>query len=114
MKQVDVKELIAAMDELEKERGIKKEYLIESLEAALVTAYKKNFDAGDNVRVAIDGISGDIHIYAVMDVVKESEDPLLEISLKDALKVNKKASIGETVDTLAYFTDKIAHTYPIV
>ncbi len=41
MKQVDVKELIAAMDELEKERGIKKEYLIESLEAALVTAYKK-------------------------------------------------------------------------
>ena len=41
MKQIDVKEFIAAMEELEKERGIKKDYLIESLEAALVTAYKK-------------------------------------------------------------------------
>jgi len=98
MKQVDVKELIAAMDELEKERGIKKEYLIESLEAALVTAYKKNFDSVDNVRVTIDGISGDIHIYAVMDVVKESEDPLLEIGLKDAKKIRKDAKVGETVD----------------
>ena len=43
MKNIDVKELIGAMDELEKERGISKAYLIESLEAALVTAYKKNF-----------------------------------------------------------------------
>ena len=42
MKNIDVKELIGAMDELEKERGIRKAYLIESLEAALVTAYKKN------------------------------------------------------------------------
>lgn len=98
MKQVDVKEFISAMEELEKERGIKKSYLIESLEAALVTAYKKNFDTVDNVKVTIDGDSGEIHIYAVMDVVEESEDPLLEISLKDAVKVNKKAKIGETVD----------------
>ncbi|MCI8310449.1 MAG: transcription termination/antitermination protein NusA [Clostridia bacterium] len=98
MKQIDVKEFIAAMEELEKERGIKKDYLIESLEAALVTAYKKNFDTVDNVKVTIDGDSGELHIYAVMEVVEESEDPLLEISLKDALKVNKKASIGETVD----------------
>jgi N utilization substance protein A len=98
MKQVDVKEFIAAMDELEKERGIKKEYLIESLEAALVTAYKKNFDSVDNVKVTIDGDSGEIHIYAVMDVVEESEDPLLEISLKDAVKIKKSAKVGETVD----------------
>ena len=45
MKNIDVKELIEAMDELEKERGIKKDYLIESLEGALVSAYKKNFDS---------------------------------------------------------------------
>jgi len=98
MKQIDVKEFISAMDELEKERGISKAYLVESLEAALVTAYKKNFDSVDNVKVSIDGLSGEIHIYAVMNVVEESEDPLLEISLKEAKKINKKAKIGETVD----------------
>lgn len=98
MKQIDVKEFISAMDELEKERGISKAYLVESLEAALVTAYKKNFDSVDNVKVTIDSLSGEIHIYAVMDVVEESEDPLLEISLKDAKKINKKAKVGETVD----------------
>ena len=57
MKQIDVKEFISAMDELEKERGISKDYLVESLEAALVTAYKKNFDSVDNVKVSIDSLS---------------------------------------------------------
>ncbi len=98
MKQVDVKELIGAMEELEKERGIKKSYLIESLEAALVTAYKKNFDSVDNVKVTINEVTGDIHIYAVMEVTKVSEDPLLEIGLKDAKKINPDVEIGETVD----------------
>ena len=98
MKQIDVKEFISAMDELEKERGISKAYLVESLESALVTAYKKNFDSVDNVKVTIDSLSGEIHIFAVMDVVEESEDPLLEISLKDAQKINKDVQIGEQVD----------------
>ena len=75
-----------------------KDYLIESLEAALVTAYKKNFDSVDNVRVEINKVTGEIHIFAVMDVVEESEDPLLEISLKDAKKINKKAAVGEKID----------------
>ena len=98
MKQIDVKEFISAMDELEKERGISKEYLVESLEAALVTAYKKNFDSVDNVKVTIDGLTGEIHIFAVMEVVKESEDPLLEISLKEAKKIKKTVKVGEQVD----------------
>ena len=98
MKHIDVKELLGAMDELEKERGISKDYLIESLEAALVTAYKKNFDSVDNVKVEINKVTGEIHIYAVMDIVETSEDPLLEISLKDAQKINKKCSVGEQID----------------
>lgn len=98
MKHIDVKELINAMEELEKERGIKKEYLLESLETALVTAYKKNFDTVDNVKVNINGVTGEIHVYSVMEVVEESEDPLLEISLKDAQKVDPDCKIGETVD----------------
>ena len=54
MKAIDNKELILALEELESEKGIKKEYLIESIEAALVTAYKKNFDSADNVKVVMD------------------------------------------------------------
>ena len=53
MKSIETKELINAMEELEEERGINKEYLLESLEAALVTAYKKNFDSAENVEVQI-------------------------------------------------------------
>ncbi len=98
MKQIDVKELVSAMDELEKERGIKKEYLIESLESALVTAYKKNFDSEDNVKVNINGDTGEIHVYSVMEVVEKSEDPLLEISLEKAKKINPDVKIGDTVD----------------
>ncbi len=98
MKQIDVKEFISAMDELEKERGISKDYLVESLETALVTAYKKNFDSVDNVKVTIDGLTGEIHIYSVMDVVEESEDPLLEISLKEAKKIKKSVKVGDKID----------------
>ena len=98
MKQIDVKELVGAMDELEKERGIKKEYLIESLETALVTAYKKNFDSADNVRVTINGETGEIHVYSIMEVVENVEDPLLQIDTKKAKKINSKVNVGETVD----------------
>ncbi len=95
---IDVKELISAMEELEKERGISKEYLLESLEAALVSAYKRDFEADDNVKVTIDQKTGEIHIYSIKTVVKEYPDPILEISQEDAKKVNKKAKLGDTVE----------------
>lgn len=97
MKNIDVKEFIGAMEELEKERGIKKEYLIESLEAALVTAYKKNFESVDNVKVTIDEKSGDIHIYSLKTVVAEYPDPLLEISVEDAQKIDSHYNEGDIV-----------------
>ncbi len=97
MKNIDVKEFIGAMEELEKERGIKKEYLIESLEAALVTAYKKNFESVDNVKVTIDEKSGDIHIYSLKTVVAEYPDPLLEISVEDAQKIDSHYNEGDVV-----------------
>ncbi len=98
MKNIDVKEFIGAMEELEKERGISKEYLIESLEAALVTAYKKNFDSVDNVKVVIDSITGEIHIYSIRNVVETLEDPLLEITIKDAQKIDMHVNVGDTVN----------------
>ena len=93
-----MKEFIKAMEELEKERGISKEYLIESLETALVTAYKREFDTVDNVKVTIDENTGELHIYSVRDVVEILEDPLLEINLEAAQKIDSSYNVGDVVN----------------
>lgn len=98
MKVFENKELVSALTELEKERGIGKEYLLESLETALVTAYKRNFDSAENVKVEINEQTGEIKIYALKEVSKEVEDDMLQISLEDAKKINKKAKEGEIVE----------------
>ena len=95
MKTVDYKELITAMEELERERGIKKDYLIESLETALMMAYKKNFDSRENAKVTINSETGEVHLYTIKTVVEEIEDPDLEITLKDANKIDKKLAVGD-------------------
>ena len=98
MKTTDYKELISAMEELEKEKGIQKAYLVESLETALLTAYKKNFDANENAKVTIDDKTGEMHLYSVKEIVEEVEDDDLQISEKEAHKINKNLKIGDTVD----------------
>lgn len=95
---IDNKELILALEELEKDKGIKKEYVLESIETALLTAYKRNFDALDNVKVVIDPQTGATHIYAIKEVMEHANDTALEISLEDARKINKELQIGDTVD----------------
>ena len=97
-KAIDNKELILAMEELEKEKGIKKEYLLESVETALVTAYKRNFDSKENVRVAMDKETGEVHLYAVKDVSEVVEDGSLQISLENAKKINPRAELGDQVN----------------
>ena len=85
---IDNKELILALEDLEKEKGIKKELLLESIETALVTAYKRNFDSLENVKVSMDRKTGATHVYAIKEVKEKVENPETEISLKDAKKVN--------------------------
>ena len=97
MKSIESKELIMAIEELEKERGINKEYLLESLEAALVTAYKRNFDSAENVKVTMDAESGDIKVFSLKEVVEEVEDDMVQISLEDAKKQDKKINLGDTM-----------------
>ena len=75
MKAIDNKELILALEELEKEKGIQKAYLIEAIEAALLTAYKRNFDSAENVKVVMDNKTGEAHLYAIKEVVEVVEDP---------------------------------------
>lgn len=95
---IDSKELIIAMEELEKEKGIHKEYLLESIETALVTAYKRNFDSVENVRISMDKETGEIHVYAEKDIVEkpeEIEDTRLQITLEDARKIDSKLQVGD-------------------
>ena len=94
----DSHELITALEEMEKERGISKEYMLESLEAALVMAYKKNFDSAENVKVTMDRATGETHVYAVKEIVKTVEDPKLQINLTDAKNINKKLKVGDVVN----------------
>lgn len=98
MKAIDNKELILSLEELENERGIKKEYLLEAIETALVTAYKRNFDSLENVRVEMDRKTGATHVYSVKEVMKKANDEVLEISLKDAQKINKDLKVGDHIE----------------
>ena len=97
MKAIDNKELIIALEELEKEKGIKKDYILEAIDSALVTAYKRNFD-NENVSIHMDNKTGATHVYSVKEVVSEVEDEKTQINLKDAKKIRKDAKKGETVE----------------
>lgn len=91
-------ELIEALNILEKEKDINKETLLDTIENSLVTAYKNHFDKADNVRVTIDRQTGDFAIYSERTVVEEVTNPVLEISLEEALRISKKYSVGDIVN----------------
>ncbi|NLC87404.1 MAG: transcription termination/antitermination protein NusA [Clostridiaceae bacterium] len=93
---IDSTELIIAMEQLEKESGIQKEYLLESIETALVTAYKKNFDCEDeNVKITMDKETGEIHVYMQKEIVKEVENEKTQMSLEEAKTIDKKYKTGD-------------------
>ena len=95
---IDNKELILALEELEKEKGIKKEILLESIETALVTAYKRNFDSLENVKVVMDHKTGATHVFSIKEVMENANDEVTEIDLKDAKKINPDVEVGDTVE----------------
>ena len=98
MKAIDNKELILSLEELEKEKGIKKSYVIEAIEAALLTAYKRNFDSLENVKIDIDHETGATHVYAIKEIVKKVTNDATEISLIEAHKINKQLKVGDQVE----------------
>ena len=77
----ELKEAILA---LEKEKNISSDTLFEAIENALMTACKNHFGKADNMKVEIDRETGEFHVYAEKEVVKEVEDPVLQISVEDA------------------------------
>lgn len=91
------KEMLGALDALEQEKGVKKEIVIEALEAALVSAYKRNYGQAQNVEVEFDQKKGNIHVYAVKEVTDEVFDSRLEVSYQDALEINKAYEVGDKI-----------------
>ncbi len=96
---INNEELILALQELEKEKGIKKECLLEAIENALITAYKRNFDSSEeNVKVTIDSQTGEVHVYAIKDVVETIEHPDTQILLADAQNIDRKLMVGDKAE----------------
>lgn len=91
-------ELFDALDQLEKEKGITKETLIDAIEAALITAYKKNFGSAQNVKVIIDRDSGSVKVYSRKEVVENAENDLFEISLEEAKEIDPNYEMSDIVE----------------
>ena len=91
------KELIEALDLLEKEKNISKETLLEAIENSLLTACKNHFGKADNVKVNINPQTGDFSVYAEKEVVEEVEDPVMQISLAEAKMKSPKYNLGDVV-----------------
>ncbi len=91
------KELLLALEMIEKEKNISKAVLLEAIENSLLTACKNHFGKADNIRVNINPDTGDFSVAAEKEVVEEVEDPLLQISLEEAKLKNPRYVLGDIV-----------------
>ena len=91
------KELMGALDELERDKNISKETLLDAIEQSLIQAYKNHFGKADNVHVTINRETGDFSVFADRTVVEFVDDPAEEISLVEAQKQNTNAEIGDII-----------------
>ena len=92
------KELIIALAQIEKEKGISKEILIEAMENSLVAACKNHFGKADNIKVDINRTTGNVKVHAEKEVVEEVEDEVTQISLFAAREIDPKVDIGDVVN----------------
>lgn len=91
-------ELLEALNVLEKEKSISKDTLLEAIEQSLIQACKNHFGKADNIKVNIDPQTCEFGVFAEKTVVEEVLDPVLEISLEDAKKMNSQYDLGDTVN----------------
>ncbi|MGV8144934.1 MAG: transcription termination factor NusA [Alkaliphilus sp.] len=90
-------EFISALEQIQKDKGISKQILIDTIEAALISSYKRNFGTSQNVKVEINQETGDINVYSQKQVVEVVEDDLLEISLEEAKGINPNYELEDIV-----------------
>ena len=98
MNDTDNRELIEALDELEKEKEISKDIILEAIENSLLAACKNHFGKSDNIKVNINRETGEVTVFAEKDIVEDVNDPAMEISLSDAKKISEDKEIGDKVD----------------
>jgi len=91
-------EFIEALNAIEKERGINKDVLIDAVENALISAYRRNYGTSNNVRAVIDRDTGEIQLFASKSVVEQVENPYSEISLEKARNVNILYEVGDVLE----------------
>lgn len=91
------RELIEALAQIEKEKGISKEILLEAIESSLVAACKNEYGKSDNIRVIINRDNGKVLVYSEKTVVEEVEDPVTEISMANAKLKDPKYELGDIV-----------------
>ena len=93
------KEFFLALDMLEKEKGIPKEYMLEKIEAALLSACKKEYGSSTVVRVMVDPVKEDLKVYVQKEVVEEVTNPQCQISLEEAKAISRRYTLGKIVET---------------
>jgi len=87
-----------AFEQLGKEKGIAPEILFDAIEAALISAYKRNFGSAQNVMVSLDRLTGEIHVYARKNVVEEVTDSRLEMSLAEAKSIDPRYGLEDIIE----------------
>lgn len=92
------KEFMQAVEDLEREKAISKDLLIEAIESALVSAYKKNYGTSQNVRVNIDRETGDIDVFMRKNIVDIVEDPFVEVHVDEAKEIDPAYEIGDIIE----------------
>ncbi len=91
-------DFLNALQDIEKERNISLEILLQAIEAALLSAYRRNFGSAHNARVQIDRETGDCKVFTQRIVVEEMENPQEEIALTEAREIDPQFQLGDTVE----------------
>ncbi|HKL12768.1 MAG TPA: transcription termination factor NusA [Halanaerobiales bacterium] len=91
-------DLLNALDDIEKDKGISKEVLLEAIEVALLSAYKKDFGSKENVSVEIDQESGEVMVFSRKKVVEEVKNDRYEIPIDEAKRIDSSIEVGDYLD----------------
>lgn len=100
MNETDNRELIAALDELEKEKEISKDIILEAIENSLLAACKDHFGKSDNINVIVDRYTGEVKVFAVKTIVEEVTDEALEVSLEEIADMYPDKELGDTIEVV--------------
>jgi transcription termination/antitermination protein NusA len=90
-------DFMLAINQLCAERKLSVDVVLEAVEAALISAYKRNFGATTNIEVKIEPNSGEVRVYTAKEITEHVQDPKAEITLADARRVKPDAQLGESV-----------------